>query len=208
MQKPERRDNVYTQLWYSEMLCSPHQPQGNPVKITPSHNLYWICLRKQILDEDGVKNNKIHLWTDSTRKFRWLQQPSKQHLVVIANSTAEKLENLSRNPWRLVKVVENPADNGSTGISIELNDYNWSNGPECTRKDKNKLLKIRPSERSGSIFEAEKATSNAGTENQLDHLFDRKWDSSFNRIKKLVGYGKGLTQMPTQNEGTSESELD
>ena len=49
--------------------------------------------------------------------------------VFLANRAAEILENSSKDQWRDVKGVENPADIGTRGMSIEVvKEFGWLNG--------------------------------------------------------------------------------
>ena len=50
--------------------------------------------------------------------------------MFVANRAAEILENSSMDQWRHVKGVENPADIGTRGMSVEgLKESVWLNGP-------------------------------------------------------------------------------
>ena len=58
------------------------------------------------------------------------QAVQKQPQVFIANRAAEILEKSPMDQWRHVKCVENPADIGTRGISIEgLKESMWLSGP-------------------------------------------------------------------------------
>ena len=81
--------------------------------------VYGVCLRKQILNEHDVKIDKIYHWTDSSTVLQWLQAAHKKQQVFVANRAAEVLENSWMDQWRHVKGVENPADIGTRGMSIE-----------------------------------------------------------------------------------------
>ena len=82
--------------------------------------------------------------------------------------------------WRHVKVVDNPADIGTRGLSIEglqesawlqRIEYNW---PElwCQQNELN----------------PEQVTSTVATETILDQLFDWRGYSTFNRIRNFIAY--------------------
>ena len=103
---------------------------------------YGVCLRKQILNEHDVKIDKIFHWTDSSTVLQWLQAAHKKQQVIVANRAAEILENSSMDQWRHVKGVENPADIGTRGMSIEgLKESVWLHGPAWLQADEEKWLK-------------------------------------------------------------------
>ena len=98
--------------------------------------VYRLRLRKQILNEHDVKFDKIFLWTDSSTVLQWLQAAHKKQQVFVANRAAEILENSSMDQWRHVKGVENPADIGTRGMTIEgLKEPVWLNGPAWLQAD-------------------------------------------------------------------------
>ena len=81
--------------------------------------VFGFPLRKQILNEHDVRIDKICHWTNSSTVLQWLQTAHKKQQVFAANRAAEILENSSMGQWRHVKRVENPADIGTRGMSIE-----------------------------------------------------------------------------------------
>ena len=92
--------------------------------------VYGVRLRKQILNEHDVIIDKIFHWDDSSTVLQWLQAAHKKLQVFVANRAAEILENSSMDQWRHVKGVENPADIGIRGMSIEgLKESVWLNEP-------------------------------------------------------------------------------
>ena len=104
--------------------------------------VYGVRLRKQILNEHDVKIDKIYHWTDSSTVLQWLQAAHKKQQVFVANRAAEILENSSMDQWRHVKGVENPADIGTRGMSIEgLKESVRLNGPAWLQADEEKLPK-------------------------------------------------------------------
>ena len=104
--------------------------------------VYGVLLRKQILNEHDVKIDKIFHWTDSSTVLHWLQAAHKKQPVFVANRAAEVLENSLMGQWRHVKGVENPADIGTRGMSIEgLKESVWINGPASLQADEEKWPK-------------------------------------------------------------------
>ena len=89
--------------------------------------VYGVRLRKQILSKhDG---QLIYQWTDSSTVLQWLQAAHKKQQMFVANRAAEILGNSSMVQLRHVKGVENPADIGTRGMSIEgLKESVWLNG--------------------------------------------------------------------------------
>ena len=80
--------------------------------------------------------------------------------------------------WRHVRGIENPADIGTRGMSIEgLKESEWFNGPARLQPDEEKWPKpwCQVNE-----AEAEQFTSTVATETELQ-LFDWKRYSTFNR---------------------------
>ena len=96
--------------------------------------------------------------------------------------------------WRHVKGIENPADIGTRGMSIEgLKESVWLNGPAWLHTHEEKWP--RPWCQANKVV-AEQATSTVATETKLDQTFD--WDrySSFNRIRNFIAYCKTKQKGP------------
>ena len=148
--------------------------------------VYGVRLRKQILNEPpDVKIDKIFHWTNSSTVLQWLQAAHKKHQVFVANRAADILENSSMDQWRHVKGVENPADIGTRGMSIEgLKESVWLNGPAWLQAEE-KWPKPWCQE---NELEPEQVTSTVATETKLDQIFDWRRYSSFNRIKNFNAY--------------------
>ena len=104
--------------------------------------VYGVGLRRQILREHDAKIDKIYHWTDKSTVLQWLQAAHKIQQVFVENRAAEILENSSMDQWRHVKGVENPADIGTRGMSIEgLKEFAWLNGPAWLQTDEQKWPK-------------------------------------------------------------------
>ena len=104
--------------------------------------VYGVRLRQQILNENDVRINKIYHWTNSSTVLQWLQAVHKKQKVFVANRAAEILENSSMGQWRHVKGVENPADIGTRGMSIEsLKESVWLKGLAWLQADEEKWPK-------------------------------------------------------------------
>ena len=100
--------------------------------------------------------------------LQWL--PRKKQQVFVANRAAEILETSSMDQWRHVKGVENPADNGTRGMSIEgLKESVRLNGPAWLERSKDNWPKPWCQE---NELEPEQVTSTVATETNLDQLFD------------------------------------
>ena len=163
--------------------------------------VYGVRLRKQILGAHDVRIDKIYQWTDSSTVLQWLQVAHKKQQVFVANRAAEILENLSMDQWRHVKGVENPADIGTRRMSIEsLRESVWLNGRAWHQPDEEKWPKqwCQVNE-----VEAEQATSTVATENKLEHLFDWRRYSTFNRIGNFTAYCK---RFKTKQRGTLKAD--
>ena len=88
--------------------------------------------------------------------------------------------------WKVVKGVENPADMGTQGMSIEgLKDSVWLNGPAWLRVDEEKWPEqcCQVNE-----VETEQATSTVATEKLLGQLFDWRRNRTFKRIRNFIVY--------------------
>ena len=88
--------------------------------------------------------------------------------------------------WRHVKGIENPADIGSSVMSIEsLKEFGWLSGPAWLQKDKEKWPKpwCQVNE-----AEAEQVTSSVATETELDQLIDWRRYSTVNKIRNFIAY--------------------
>ena len=148
--------------------------------------VYGVRLRKQILNEHDVKIDKIYHWTDSSTVLQWLQAAHKKQQVFVANRAAEILENSSMDQWRHVKGVENPADIGTRGMSIEgLKESVWLNGPAWLQADEEKWPKLWCQV---NELEPEQVMSTVATETKLDQIFDWRRYSFFNRIRNFIAY--------------------
>ena len=136
-------------------------------------NMMWQ-LTKYIIGE-------IHLQSSSG-----CSQLTRNSNCLLQNRAAERLENSSMDQWRHVKDIENPADNGTRGMSIEgLKDSGWLNGPAWLQTDEEKWPKpwCQVNE-----AEAEQVTSSGATETELDQLFDWRRYIIFNRIRNFIAY--------------------
>ena len=92
--------------------------------------IYRVTLVMQILRHNDLKIDKVYYGTDSSTVLHWLQSAHEQQQVFVANRAAEILENFSMDQWRHVKGLENPADIGTRGMSIEgVTESGWINGP-------------------------------------------------------------------------------
>ena len=88
--------------------------------------------------------------------------------------------------WRHVKGIENPADIGTRGMSIEgLKESGWLNGTALLQTDEEKWRK--PWCQVNEV-EAEQATSTVTTETKLEQLFDWRRYSTIHRIRNLIAY--------------------
>ena len=148
--------------------------------------VYGVRLRRQILKELDLRNDKIYHWTESSAVLQWLQAAHKKQQVFVANRAAEILENSSMDQWRHVKGVENPADIGTRGMSIEgLKESVWLNGPAWLQADKKNWPKpwCQVNE-----LEPEQVTSTVARETKLEQLFDWRQYSTFNRIRNFIVY--------------------
>ena len=106
--------------------------------------------------------------------------------MFVAIRAAEILENSSLDQWRHVKGVENPADVGTQGMSIEsLKESVWLNGPLWLQRDEEKWSKPWCQV---DKTEAEQVTSTVATETEIDKLFDWRRYSSFNRNRNFNAY--------------------
>ena len=163
--------------------------------------VYGVRLRKQILNEHDVRIDKIYHWTDSSTVLQWLQAAHKKQQVFVANRAAEILENSSMDQWRHVKGVENPADIGTRGMSIEgLKKSVWLNGPAWLQADK--LKRPKPLCQQNEL-EPEQVMSTVATENKLDQLFDWRRYSTFNRIGNFIAY---CMRFQTKQKGTLKAD--
>ena len=148
--------------------------------------VYGVRLRKLILTEHDVKIDNIYHWTDSSTVLQWLQAADKKQQVFVANRAAEILENSSMDQWRHVKGVENPADIGTRGISIEnLKESVWLNGPAWLQTDEDKWPK--PWNQVHQEADVQTVT-NISTETKTEPLFEWNRYSNFNRIRNVIAY--------------------
>ena len=124
--------------------------------------VYGVRLREQILNKHDVRIDKIFHWTNSSTVLQWLQAAHKKQQVFVANRAAEILENSSMDQWRHVKDVENPADIGTRGMSIEgLKEFVWLNGPAWLQAGEEKWPKPWCQ---ANELEPEQVTSSVATE--------------------------------------------
>ena len=95
-----------------------------------------VRLRRQIMRDHVVRNDKIYHFTDSSTVLQWLQSAHRKQQVFVANRAAEILENSSMDQWIHVKGVGNPADIGARGMSIEgFKNSGWLKGPAWLQTD-------------------------------------------------------------------------
>ena len=131
-----RRGNVETRLCDRKKPCGSYQTHDDSEVRTSSRSLRSSS---QEADFEGTWSNRIDNifhWTDSSTVLQWLQSAHKKQQVFVANRATEILENSSMDQWRHVKGIENPADIGTRGMSIEgLKESGWLNGPAWLQTD-------------------------------------------------------------------------
>ena len=163
--------------------------------------VHGVRLRKQILNEHDVKIDKIFHWIDSSTVLRWLQAVHKKQQVFVAKRAAEILENSSMDQWRHLKGVDNPADIGTRGMTIEgLKESVWLNGPAWLQADEEKWPKPWCKE---NELEPEQVTSTVATETKLDQLFNWRRYSTFNWIRNFIAY---CMRFKTKQKGTLKAD--
>ena len=169
--KSARWGDVKTDLCNRELSCGTHQTHDNVElrkEFTDNVAVYGVRLRKQILTELDVRIGKIYHWTDSSTVLQWLQAAHKKKQVFVANRAAELLENSSMDQWRHVKGVENPADIGTRGMSIEgLKESVWLHGPIWLQRRGDKWPKPWCQE---NELEPEQVTSTVATVSRLETI--------------------------------------
>ena len=102
---------------------------------------------------------------------------------------------------RHVKRVENTADIGTRGMSIEgLKESLWLNGPAWLQADEEKWPKTWCQE---NELEPEQVMSTVATENKLDQLFDWRRYSTFNRSRNFIAY---CMRFNTKQKGTLKAD--
>ena len=163
--------------------------------------VYGVRLRKQILNSNDVRIDKIFHWTDSSTVLQWLEAAHKKQQVFVPNRAAEILENSSMDQWRHVKGVENAADIGTRGMTIEgLKESVWLNGPAWLQADGEKWPKTWCQV---NELEPEQVASTVATEKKLDQLFDRRRYSTFSRIRNFIAY---CMRFKKKQKGTLKAE--
>ncbi|XP_055309087.1 uncharacterized protein LOC129572976, partial [Sitodiplosis mosellana] len=91
-----------------------------------------------------IKKNDVHLWTDSSAVWHWLQHhPSRFH-VFVAHRVLEIQKLYPAKHWRHVRTHENPADLASRGAFAHqlINNSLWFFGPKWLILDKEHWPKI------------------------------------------------------------------
>ncbi|XP_075248374.1 uncharacterized protein LOC142341333 [Convolutriloba macropyga] len=132
---------TYVMFYYLKCRVAPTR-HTTILKLRHQAAVYGVRLRRQILREHDVNLDKIYHWTDSSTVLLWLQSAHKKQHVFVANKAAEILENSSMDQWRHLKGIENPADIGTRGMSIEdLKECGWLNGPAWLQTDEKKWPK-------------------------------------------------------------------
>ena len=138
------------------------------------------------MSDHHARIDKTYHWTDPSTVFQWLQSAHKKQQVFVANRAAETLKNSSMDQWRHVKGIENTADIGARGMSIEgIKESRWLNGSLWLQSDDEKRPK--PWCQVNEV-EAEQATSTVATETELDQLIDWRRYRSCNRIRNFYAY--------------------
>ena len=103
--------------------------------------VYGVRLRKQILSEHDVRIDKTYHWNDSSTVLQWLQAAHEKQQVFVANRAADTGKLINGDTSK-VKGVENPAEIGTRGMSIEgLRESAWLNGPALLQAEECKWPK-------------------------------------------------------------------
>ena len=164
--------------------------------------VYGVRLRDLIIDQHDVNFDKFYHWTDSSTVLQWLQGAHKKQPVFVANRVAEILESSTADEWYHVKGIENPADIGTRGMTVELlKESQWLNGPAWLKQNPEKWPKPfnthqtseeNPDEEVALAAKVETEQTNepklVKNEQTSEGFIDFTKYSSFNRIRNVVAY--------------------
>ena len=83
-----------------------------------------------------LEDPSVTFWTDSTDVLHWIKN-KKQRKVFVHNRVATILQLTESERWNHVKGVENPADLGTRGISVQAmkESTDWWTGPSFLRQE-------------------------------------------------------------------------
>ena len=79
--------------------------------------LYATRLKKTIEDKTGFNFDKIFLWSDNTTVLSWITTFKLKHKMYIGNRICEIRDLTSTNQWNYVNTKDNPADQGTRGLT-------------------------------------------------------------------------------------------
>lgn len=91
-----------------------------------------------------IKKENVHLWTDSSIVWHWINSHPSRFQVYVAHRVHEIQTLYPARHWRHVRTHENPADLASRGVSASqlINNSLWFSGPEWLIHGKNQWPKI------------------------------------------------------------------
>ena len=97
--------------------------------------LYSVRLRQLITEDHDIQIHTVTHWTDSMTVLQWLHSGKKQQ-VFVANRVGELLDKSTVDEWRHVKGTMNPADTGTSGVTVsQLLESEWLNGPTWPKQN-------------------------------------------------------------------------
>ena len=164
-----RRGNVETHLCDRKMPCGTYQTNDDSEVRTSSRSLRSSS-QEADFERTWCQNSKKLSLDQFINSLTHQQSAHKKQQVFLANRAAEILENFSMDQWRHVKGIENPANIGTRGMSIEgLKVSGWLNGPAWLKTDEEKWPKPWCQVNEAG---AAQVTSSVATETEVDQLFD------------------------------------
>ena len=89
--------------------------------------------------ERALKIAETTYWSDSLDVLNWIGQPSRGFKPFVAHRIGQIHQDSNPINWRYVPSVQNPADIGARGCSVDelINNDMWENGPnylKCNQK--------------------------------------------------------------------------
>ena len=88
-------------------------------------------LLHRVMTEYKDQVNKVHAWSDSTITLAWLKGDPTRWPIFVANRVAQVHRSLPGVQWKHVPSEDNPADQASRGIDVEVlvSESQWWHGP-------------------------------------------------------------------------------
>ncbi|XP_055308300.1 uncharacterized protein LOC129572379, partial [Sitodiplosis mosellana] len=157
-------DKTTSSLVCAKTRVAPIEPVCTP-RLELCGAVLLANLMSRIQENLQIQKEHVHLWTDSSAVWHWIQNHPSRFQVYVAHRVHEIQKLFPANHWKHVRTHENPADLASRGVSARqlLNNSLWFSGPNWLTLDETQWPKINLSLPSEINLEEKRTRINVAT---------------------------------------------